>query len=172
MENIVNTFDDATPEEKRQGKTWYKEAHDYCVALSKEFGIDLRIVIGIMAALSPRREWTLNKRQTRFYLEGKRNLHTRIQMSKCNRIYAGSDIELVLGGLKTINFYRNILNPKDFDPCTIDLWMLRLYPSVISLTPKKYESIKKDFNEVAKLKGTITNRVQATCWISMRNAKH
>lgn len=169
--NIVDTFHQATPENKAVGKRWYQEAHNYCLKLSKHFKQPLEVVVGIVAALSPRREWNLNKRQARFFFEGQRNLQTRVQMTKCEWILAGHDIPTALGGMKTVNFYLNILNPKDPDSVTIDRHMLKFYPEVTNLTPKKYTEIMEDFKITAHYEGTIANRVQATCWLEVKNKK-
>lgn len=168
MKQIIQTYSNASPENKILGKKWYQEAHDYCKELSEQFNVSIEKVIGVISSLSPRREWSLNMRQTKQYLEGKRRLHTKVQMAKCNLIYQGKDPLIVLGGMKTTNFYQNILDPSDPEPCTIDVHMLKLYPQVTNLTPKRYNNIKSDFQQVAKRKGTLPNRVQSVCWLEIK----
>lgn len=168
MQQILQVLDNATPENKIKGRDWYKKANNYCVYISKQFKVDLPIVVGILSALSPLKEWGLNKRLLQFYLQGQRNVHTKSQVFKCDLILQGKDIETCLGGMKTINFYRNILDPTDNEPVTIDRHILKLYPEIKSLTPKRYNNIKEDFHQAATNKGTISNRCQAICWLEIK----
>lgn len=169
---IQSVLNQALPIELDQGSAWYQEAHDYAAELSTEFSIRLEIVCGIISSLSPLKEWNLNKRLAKQFLEGKRNLHTRLQIKKAEWILEGRDIELCLGGLKTINFYRNILDPTDKQWVTIDghiHWMYKEYPS---LTPKKYNLIKNDFINYSNQTNQIGCEVQAQAWLVVKRIKH
>lgn len=165
---IVQTMDSASPNVVREGKAWYKQAHQFCKQLSKEFDIPLEKVAGICAALSPLKSWEINKRITKQFLEGKRNVHTSLQMKKAQWILEGKDIELCLGGLKTVNFYHNILSPKDLGWCTIDRHIINMYNTKPTLTTKRYNLIKQCFLDYSKDKNEIPCEVQAICWIQVR----
>jgi hypothetical protein len=165
---IKEVLNQALSQELEGGLKWYQEAHEYCKELSEEFGISLSKVCGIVSALSPLKEWGLNKRIAKQYLEGKRNVHTKLQITKCDLIMQGKNIDVVLGGLKTINFYHNLLNPKDRRYCTIDTHIMWMYPYP-NLTPKRYQKIKKDFIDYSEL---IPNQVQAQAWLTIKRIKH
>lgn len=158
----------ATSIEIQEGKTWYYKARDYCVELSEEFGIELEKVVGIVAALSVQKRWDLNKRISRQYLQGKRNIHTKTQVSKCDWIMRGDNIEKCLGGLKTVNFYHNILNPEDSNYCTIDLWMLRIFNERPKVTPKQYNQLKQVCIDYSNQIKWVTPTTQAVAWIVAR----
>jgi hypothetical protein len=168
---IQSVLNQALPIELDQGKTWYQEAHDYAVELSEQFGVDLNKVAGIISAMSPLKEWNLNKRLAKQFLEGKRNLHTRLQVKKAEWILEGKDIELCLGGLKTINFFHNILSPDNKAFVTVDghiHWMYKEYPS---LTPKKYNLIKNDFINYSNQTDQVGCEVQACAWLVVKRIK-
>lgn len=172
MNKIEPILNQALPIELDQGRIWYQDAHNYAVELSEQFNIRLEIVCGIISSLSPLKEWNLNKRLAKQFLEGKRNLHTRLQVRKAEWILEGKDIELCLGGLKTINFFRNILDPTDKQWVTIDghiHWMYKEYPS---LTPKKYNLIKNDFINYSNQTGQVGCEVQAKSWLVVKRIKH
>ena len=172
MNKIQSVLQQALPIELDSGKVWYSEAHDYAVSLSKEFGIELSKVCGVIASLSPLKEWGLNKRIAKQFLQGKRNVHTGLQVRKAEWIFEGRDIETCLGGLKTINFYRNILNPTDKNWVTVDSHMHWMYKEYPSLTPKKYNLIKNDFINYANQTNQIGCEVQACAWLVVKRIKH
>lgn len=172
MNKIQPVLQQALPNELDSGKVWYSEAHAYAVSLSEEFGIELSKVCGVIASLSPLKEWGLNKRITKQFLQGKRNVHTKLQVRKAEWILEGKDIETCLGGLKTINFYRNILNPIDKSWVTIDSHMHWMYKEYPSLTPKKYNLIKSDFINYANQTNQIGCQVQACAWLVIKRIKH
>lgn len=159
----------ASPEEIKEGQRWYWEAREYCEQLSKEFGVELKKVIGIVCALSPQKRWDINQRIAKEYLQGKRNIHTGVQVAKCDLIMMGKDIPTCLGGLKTINFYYNILDPTNPDWCTIDIWMTRIFGTTPKLTPKQYNGLKTICIDYSKQIGWVTPNTQAVAWIVKRN---
>lgn len=158
----------ATPEQINEGVIWYQKAHEFCKELSEEFGVEFNKVCGIVSALSVQKSWSVNKRITRDYLMGKRNIHTKCQVSKCDWIMRGDDIEKSLGGLKTVNFYHNILNPEDSNWATIDLWMLRIFNERPKPTPKQYNQLKQVCIDYSKQIQWVTPTTQAVAWIVAR----
>lgn len=165
---IIETYlNKASEQEKTEGLTWYQEAHEYCKELSKEFGIELKKVVGILSALSVQKRWDTNKRITRRFLEGDRRVHFKHQVAKAVAIYNGMEPEIALGGLKTVNFYYNILNPKDNNWITIDRWILRMFNET-AITPKKYQRLKQPFIDYSSITNMVGCQVQAICWIVCR----
>lgn len=167
-QQLDSVIKQATPEQINNGVIWYQEAHAFCKELSKEFGVEFKKVCAICAALSPLKSWSINKRITRDYLTGKRDLHTKLQINKCDWIMRGDKIEKCLGGLKTINFYKNILYPKDNNWVTIDRHMLTVFNENYSLTPKKYDQLKQACINYSKETLWVSPEVQAIAWCVVR----
>lgn len=164
IEIIQEHLDRATQEVWEEGKKWYEEAHEFCIELSIEFGVELEKVVGIMAALSVQKRWETNKNLTRRFLEGERNLHFGHQVQKAVAILGGMNPELALGGLKTINFYFNILNPFQPNWITIDRWIIRMFNETPCISPKKYQKLKQPFIDYSKGKDLVGCQYQAICW--------
>lgn len=158
----------ASPIEIEQGKIWYTEAHEFCKELSKQFNVSLDKICGIVAALSPQKRWDLNKKIAHDYLMGKRNIHTNVQVSKCDWIMRGDDIEQCLGGMKTINFFHNILDPKDDQWFTIDRWILNIFKEGPKVTPKQYNTLKQLCINYSAQTPWVSPEVQAIAWVVVR----
>lgn len=158
----------ATLNEIEEGKAWYSKCREYCVEISKEFGVELERVIGVFSALSPQKSYSVNKRILKDYFQGKRNIHTKIQVSKCDWIMRGDDIKKCLGGLKTVNFYHNILNPSDSNWCTIDRHILNIFNERPKPTPKQYNQLKQVCIDYSKQIQWVTPTTQAVAWIVIR----
>lgn len=172
IQQIESVISKSTETEKENGMSWYQEAHQYADQLSKEFNVTLEIACAIIAVLSPMKRWDLNKRIAKQFLEGKRNVHTRLQTMKGEAILRGEDIELCLGGLKTINFYHNILNPKEDQWITIDRHIIYMFGARPTLSPKQYQKLKKPFVEYSKDKELVGCQYQAICWLYIINTKN
>lgn len=170
-QQLDSVLSQSNAEEHRDGRVWYPDAHTYLLELSKEFKISIEKVCGVCAALSPLKSWPVNKNITRSYLEGKRNIHTKLQVSKCDWIMRGDDIEKCLGGLKTVNFFFNLLNPPDPNYCTIDRHMLWMFDERPSLTPKKYNSLKSVMIDYANTNKWVTSELQAVTWLTVKRIK-
>lgn len=172
MNKIATVLFQATSEDINEGMIWYTNANQYCQELAQEFNISLSKVAGIVSALSVLKEWGLNKRIAKQFLQGKRNVHTGLQVRKAEWILEGKDIELCLGGLKTINFFNNILSPDNKAFVTVDSHMHWMYKEYPSLTPKKYNLIKNDFINYANQTNQIGCEVQACAWLVVKRIKH
>lgn len=168
---IESVLTHSTPENYSEGKKWYPNAHQFCKKLSKKYNVELKRVAGICAALSPLKSWPVNMKITEDFLQGKRNVHTKLQVKKAELILEGRDIELCLGGLKTINFYHNIVDPKDNKWATIDRHMIWMFKETPSLTPKKYNALKKAMVDYSNRKGWITPELQAVTWVTIKQIK-
>lgn len=167
-EQLNNVIKQATEEQIYQGKMWYINARRFAEELSEEFNVPLNKIVGIISALSVQKRWDLNKKIARQYLQGKKDIHFKLQVSKCDWIMRGDDIDKCLGGLKTVNFYHNILNPEDSNWCTIDLWMLRIFNERPKVTPKQYNQLKQVCVDYSKQIKWVTPTTQAVAWIVAR----
>lgn len=115
VRNITKLFRSASAEQVQAGADWYQDAYDIAAALGAAHGVKLDAVVGIIAALSPRNSWGHNVNlATRFISKGGLTSgYLYSQLDKANRIHNLADvsqenIEKILGGDKTINFFRSI----------------------------------------------------------------
>ena len=58
--NIINHFNQATPEERHQGMNWYKDAHHTSNALAKDTNTPKHTMAGLIANYSPQTHWHTN----------------------------------------------------------------------------------------------------------------
>jgi hypothetical protein len=177
--NMRNVHGQCLPEELINGKDWYKHANLFSLALSERYKVSEMKVAGVIAALSPQKEWLHNKVLAEEFLRtnGKITRHTAMQSNKARKILnhavSKEDIELYLGGLKTINFFNNIYDPLSRNHVTVDRH--HIYLSVgwdaQSCTPKQYEFLKQNTIIFAKEIDIIPNELQSTLWVCWKRIK-
>lgn len=174
-DNILEIYNQATLEEVTGGQAWYTSAHLFCKELAKDVGKPVMNVIGVLSALSPRCEWGLNKEWTKLYFEGNYK-HTRVQTEKCHRIVKAktfSEISGHLGGLKTKNFFGNILYPEDKHFVTIDSHVLKICSGLYieRVTPCQYTQLKKHIQEISEELSMLPNSLLGTAWLTYKRVK-
>ncbi len=169
---IEFVLNQSTPIHFKEGREWYPTGNLFCNGLSKEFTVSLEIACGIVACLSPLKSWPVNMKIAKQFLEGKRNVHTGLQVTKAEAILRGEDIELCLGGLKTISFYHNLLNPPDPNYVTIDRHMLWMFKGKPSITPKQYYGYRDALKGYALDNNWIPSELQAVTWCAVKQIKH
>lgn len=114
VRNITRLFRSADAEQIAKGAEWYSDAHMIAQSLAATHDVDVRKVVGVIAALSPMNSWGNNVNlATRFIARGGLTSgYLSSQLKKAQTILDISDtngIEAILSGDKTINFYRSIL---------------------------------------------------------------
>ena len=114
---IIALFNKTTRKNLDDGFDWYQGAYNYAYNLSIKHGISIVKVIGIMAALSPNNKWERNKIDTDKFLSVP-SLETKVctfmnQRKKALAIFHSQgtveEIERILKGIKTVNFFNNIM---------------------------------------------------------------
>jgi hypothetical protein len=144
-------FDRATPELRRAGEAWYPDARNEAARLAKEYGISTQQAAGVIAALSPLREWAENKgdaeRLLRSVVNGTADPAIakllQANVDKAVAIAKGADPRDVLWsgeGYKVRSFYSNISDPTSRE-ATIDTHMLRILLADNSIRSKDYDKI-------------------------------
>lgn len=177
--NMQKVYSLSTEEDLMYGKGWYERANLFCLALSEQYKVDEMKVAGVLSALSPQKEWSHNKALTEEFLRtnGRISRHTSMQSGKARKIlhYAKNerDVEVCLGGLKTINFFNNIFKPGDRKYVTIDRH--HIYLSIgwdaQSCTPKQYEFLKENTIIFANQLDIIPNELQSILWVCWKRLK-
>jgi hypothetical protein len=118
VQNIVNAYIAAAKEQKERGRLWYRTAHDLASVVGQG---DVRRGAGLIAALSPMKQWKVNVKLARDASGGNIHGHTGVTLAKVRQIMGGVDPEDVLPDeSKTWNFFRAILDPDDPDVVVID----------------------------------------------------
>jgi hypothetical protein len=116
--NILEVWEGASEDDRQMARNWYPVANQLAEVIGDG---DVRKGAGVIAALSPLKRWEENVRLATKAVSGSCNGHTGDALAKARAILEGADPATVLPmRLKTGNFYRNILDPLDPEPVTID----------------------------------------------------
>jgi hypothetical protein len=176
VDNITSRFKSATKEQRQEGVDWYKRANDIAFELGKG---DVKKGAGILSALSPAMEWNRNIRAARELVNTGETTHQYYTSTvvKAKRILEGEDPDTLFNektGAKTLNFYRNIANPEDPHPVTIDRHAHDIavgekgsMTKTLSghLAGPRYRHFSEAYRNAAHELGIpIANQVQAVTW--------
>ncbi len=162
---------------------WYADARALCVRIAEEHAVPLHVVVGIVAALSPRLGWGPNVRLARRMLASGGTLASGAlsnNLRKAREIYAGADPLDVMTAPKTANFYRAILT-MGADGIVIDR---HAYDVAVGkrhtdaerpgMTPKQYEAVAECYRRAAIILSDETGEtlspsmIQALTWVEWR----
>ena len=168
------------------GEQWYIEANHIATTIGHLAGyVDFKatsVGAGILAALSPRREWDLNVSQAILLVTEGTKKHFQVQHDKALAILAGKDPVKVLGdkARKTQAFYLAILYPNnDWSPVVIDRHASAIYKGeVISEkdlkhldSTKVYSRIENAYMKGSRVTGMNHHVLQAMTWGQWRENK-
>ena len=158
-------------------QNWYFQVNDYCKTLVELHNIPLIKVAGILSALSPNNTFATNIKSLEAFLRTKGNCKVttyNAQKNKALTILNSPDtitieeVKAILGGLKTMAFFDNIVRPEVSQDVTIDLWMIRHFGIEGSLTPKKYKDASNKIKKLANSLNLLPHQVQAKLWVDIR----
>lgn len=170
------------PAVKQAGSQWYAVAHAQCRAIGSETGYDVNIVAAVVSALSPGVKWADNLQWAAKLLSAasaaqgaeaiagytgyKANAHKAwaIARKECKPEDAFGEQK----SPKTWAFWRNLRDPGEWRPVTIDRWMLRIRGFHKNLTWKAYNALADEIREMARECGAVPNAVQAALWCVAR----
>ena len=165
-DKIIEHFVNADYDTMTNGLNWYIKAYNEAVLLSQVFDTKLEIVIGVIAALSPRNKWARNLADTWDLLD-EPSMSTKCstfngQKQKALDIINGAPIEETLKGRKTVNFFNNIMYHNSSMAVTVDVWAFRS----VELEPKEkyYNEVETAYQDVAEELGLMPWQVQAVVW--------
>jgi hypothetical protein len=178
VDNLLAWYRRATPEQVAAGRAWYGAAHDICESITRETGIDTRIVAAVVSALSPRNKWNRNLVDARnlchAYVRGWRPEDVTVCTFNTNRAKAWRFLEqhAWTNGPKTTAFVDNIYHPTTSTRVTVDVWAVRAYCNDLStdaaITPKQYATIEAAYIEAATIVGIRPMDLQAIVWTVVR----
>ena len=161
IDNIIKIYKLATPEEKRDGIVWYANAYADCNRIALDLSVQVHVVTGVVAALSPNNKWDRNVANARDLIEGFLNGDgvDDIKVSTYNAMKkkAWSILEQmpdhegvidILNGQKIVSFYRNIMGD---DTCTVDGHAKNIYYGERhGLTDDKTNVGKKEYKTISE----------------------
>lgn len=179
VENMRSVYNKCIENDLKYGKGWYIRANLFSLSLAEEYKISEMKVAGIIAALSPQKEWSHNKALSEEFIrtKGEISRHTGVQSQKAlNILNYGDSEEYVmncLNGKKTINFFQNIYKPTCKKYLTVDRHhiYLSLGWDAQTCTPKQYEFLKENTIKFANELDVIPNELQSTLWVCWKRLK-
>lgn len=175
VQNIIDTWGDASAEQRTQGRLWYTNAHDLADMMTEG---DVRKGAGLLAALSPQTSWPLNVELAQnAYETGRPSGHLGDALAKAAKILAGADpTEVLPMDRKTGHFYRCILDPADADAVCIDRHAHDIAVGEEygardrGLSAKgRYALIAHCYREAAQRLDELPSAVQAVTWVVWRD---
>ena len=180
VRRILATYRRATPAELAGGRDWYATAQ---LAAGEIYPERPDIAAGVIAALSPRAQWTVNLRWARAMVHAARTgqdcpaVHTTTMRAIAWRIATGErSYSEALKGPKTSRFAAAI-DPTvaDLSRCTVDTWAARTAegansPShnangAVAPTGRRYLAIERAYQRAATIAGIEPAILQAVCWL-------
>ena len=176
-ENLERVMSLASPSLISDGQQWYWEAHEFAIKIAQKYGMEDWKVSGIIAALSPMKEWTLNKRIAEEFILGKRDIHFGLQVEKAERILQLGEDEIekvdgILNGRKTVSFHHNIHEPENEDYVTVDTHLLDalIFPGA-NISPFRYGMIENTIKNYSKRVNFVPCATQAIVWVTHKKFK-
>lgn len=171
---LLEHFESAqgTPAED-DGAAWYAVARRECRRMARAHDVTLATAAGVVAALSPRVQWSTNLKLADQTLaqRGTDAPAPRGAMlanyRKADRIANGERPLDVLGGPKVRAFYRALMG--DANACVVDTWMLQAveWPAP-NLNAKGYAAISAALVNAARLANLPVSELQAIVWTQVR----
>lgn len=170
-------YDRASEDQVRKGMHWYAEAHQHAKRLAVKHNVPLCISTGVIAALSPSNKWERNLIDADLFMTTP-DIKTKVctytpQRQKAldilNHARNGAEVCELLGGQKTVNFYRNIMFPERVQEVTVDIWMFRA--AKMPHNAKNFALIEQAVRHAAHSKKVLPHQYQAVVWSVIRPTK-
>jgi hypothetical protein len=116
--NLTDAWINCTEDQLERGRQWYPVAHQLALVVGEG---DARKGAGVIAALSVQKKWEHNVALATDAGNGFVHGHMESALAKVRAILGGADPEDILPmAAKTGHFFRNIADPSDPDPVTVD----------------------------------------------------
>jgi hypothetical protein len=177
---ILRCWRHASAAELAEGLEWYGVAGASADSLAAGALISRAQAAGVIAALSPRCQWTQNIAAAAKLVDAWTAGRPRPMVAGFNGnaakawaiLECGPDVDPldVLGGPKVRAFYANIMG--DLDAVTVDVWAARAAEGkhFTDRAPagKRYERIAASYRAAAAIVGVSPRDMQAAVWIHVR----
>jgi len=186
LRNIENCYHTANTADREEGIYWYQTAHNDALAIARRHNVPVSQAAGVIAALSPGREWGMNLQDAdeliRAFVAGQTlpmvGSYGKKNINKARAILRGADPldVLPLTGPKTRAFYRLILDPADLRTVCVDRHAkavsLNKLGSDVEHTNAvrhyEYEWYARHYQTMAERYDIAAHQLQAVCWVTWR----
>jgi hypothetical protein len=171
----------ATPEQREHGREWYPKATRQCQEIANATDYSLRVVCGVVAALSPNSRWEQNLDDAERLLYAVRDASSPADYEEftvttyhANKLKAWCIAELgdisYLRGPKVVAFYYNLLG--DSGKVTLDSHAFNAFMGARVVGSKRKKITKREhaiainaFERVAHHYGEKPSALQAIIWL-------
>lgn len=160
---------------------WYRKAFRWAKDLAKRSGYSIDVTVGVVAALSPGVQWSVNMRDAESMLLGIKDYvpatygHNVLKAYRMLKCATKSDVLKVLrprleSGMKTHNFFLNIRHPLTAGPVTVDRHAISVALGKTStnkdgnLTKLQYERYAEAYRQAASPLELRPHELQAVVW--------
>lgn len=174
VRNIERSYKGLSKEDRDAGDRWYPEAAEVAERIGRG---DRLAGAGLLAAYSPKKSWPENVRLAEKHVaHGIGSGHFKTEVAKANKIWDGEDPYKVLPlEKKTGHFFRNILNPEDEEPVTIDRHAHDVAVAGTRLggedrglgSQGRYDLFHAAYQVAGHRLGVVPSAVQAAVWVPM-----
>lgn len=168
--NIITAWNAASEDQVVKGRDWYPAARRVAALMSEG---DVRAGAGVIASLSPQKNWNLNiKLAGRAFESGVARGNVGDACAKAQRIMLGEDpLEVLPDESKSWSFFKCILDPTDPDAVVVDrhahdVCVGEIYGSRDRglSSKRRYATIAHCYREAARRLGELPQVVQAVTW--------
>ena len=176
---IIKMYHQATIEETN--RDWYTYENEQINILAERYKLPANKIAGIHSALSPRKEWQLNKRIAIDLITTNTCGHMKVFVKKAKDIlHTGtSDVDIlgILKGRKISSFYMNILYPDSSNKVTIDRHAIAVAlgrtatDKELSLTDKQYTFFEDCYKRASDKLGIRPSLLQSITWEAWKRLK-
>jgi len=174
LDNIRRVWHQADRVDRDEGMTAFPRYRSTLNRLANVYGLPLSSVVGMFCALSPNNAYMTNLRAVKDMLEGGKGAGYGACRARARRCISGDDFLSFTKGLKTRNFYQNIMDPSNHYPVTIDghaycVWVGRRMTMKQAVRAKfDYHKIADGYREVAGELGIVPCQLQAVTWFTWK----
>ena len=176
VNNILLTWDRASPVQREAGAHWYEAAHRIVLLIADETGIRQACVASALAALSPRNPWHWNVADVYAFAMARaegRTMPTATTYTR-NRLAAwralNAESPWITAAPKVRSFAACVLG--DHEAVVVDTWAARLATAGelsnghgYSISRKQYRLIAAAYIDAAEQRGVMPATMQATTWL-------
>ena len=184
VRNILKVYRQATQAEHTHGTTWYAGAQAQAQAIADKHVVPLRVVVGVIAALSPNNKWLRNvndaDQMLSAFLRGdpvdvcKPSTYTKMRDKAWLVIESMPEddeaVIQILNGQKIVSFFKNIMG---HDTVTIDGHAyniarnkrVTLTDNDTNISKSTYQDMQAAYTRAAKRVGLKVYELQAITWV-------
>ena len=186
VDNILDVYHQCTSDEVLHGQVWYEMAKREAQDIADKCELPLRIVVGVISALSPTNKWDRNLKDAELFCQTFVSGGYKEDVSACTyktmwdkawRILEdmpddNQAVASILNGPKITDFFWCIMG---FDTCVIDghAWCIanadrRTMQEVPSIGKKLRKELQDAYTVAGHAKGLTAYQMQAATWVAWR----